>query len=111
MRYVLPGLAMLVLLAVLHTFTLASGIPAELKVEPLTITTASGDVHEFRVHIADTFESRRRGLMFVTRMAADEGISTNILANRLKRLSAVAGRDGSTRMCVSESTLSSVVVA
>jgi len=73
-RYLLPGVAMLLLLAALHTFTLASGIPAELRVEPLAVTTARGDVHEFRVHVADTPESRRRGLMFVTRMAADEGM-------------------------------------
>lgn len=73
-RYALPGVAMLLLLAALHTFTLASGIPAELAVETLAVTNARGDVHAFRVHIADTPEARRRGLMFVTRMAPDEGM-------------------------------------
>lgn len=74
LRCLLPGLLMPVLLAALHTFTLASGIPAELAVEELSITTAGGQAHSFRVHVADTPESRRRGLMFVTRMAPDEGM-------------------------------------
>lgn len=73
-RYLLPGLGMLLLLATLHTFTLASGIPAELAVESLTVVTRDGGAHAFRVHVADTPAARGRGLMFVTRMAADEGM-------------------------------------
>lgn len=81
-RYVLPGLAMVLLLALLHTFTLASGIPAELPVEPLAVRTQDGREHAFRVHVAATPEARGRGLMYVTRMAPDEGMLFDFEAPR-----------------------------
>lgn len=65
---------MVLLLGALHTFTLASGIPAELPVEALGITTADGRTYDFRAHLAETAEARQQGLMFVTRMAPDEGM-------------------------------------
>lgn len=73
-RYLLPGLCVLTLVLALHTLTLASGIPASLRVEPLEIHTAAGGRHAFTVHVADTAETRGRGLMFVTRLDPDRGM-------------------------------------
>ena len=42
-----------------------------LKREALSITTAGGKVHDFSVEIADTAESRARGLMFYENLAAE----------------------------------------
>jgi uncharacterized membrane protein (UPF0127 family) len=44
-----------------------------LKVEPLDIVTAHG-VHHFRVELAETPETRERGLMFRRSLAADKGM-------------------------------------
>lgn len=73
-RYMVPGICVLLLVLVLHTMTLASGMPAGLAVEPLEILTASGERHAFSAHLADTPESRARGLMYVTRLDADRGM-------------------------------------
>lgn len=45
-----------------------------LEVVPLTVTTANGKVHGFRVEVARTPQEQARGLMFRTAMAADEGM-------------------------------------
>lgn len=73
-RYLFPGVCVIALVLALHTLTLASGIPASLRVEPLEIHTADGARHTFTVHVADTPETRARGLMFVTRLDADRGM-------------------------------------
>jgi uncharacterized membrane protein (UPF0127 family) len=44
-----------------------------LRVEPLDIRTHRG-VHRFQVEMADTEESRERGLMFRKTLAADKGM-------------------------------------
>lgn len=44
-----------------------------LRVIPLTVRSASG-VHTFRVELAGTSAEQARGLMFRTRMGADEGM-------------------------------------
>ena len=45
-----------------------------LRVIPLTVTTSSGQRHEFRVEVAATGAEQQRGLMFRTAMGADEGM-------------------------------------
>ena len=45
-----------------------------LEVIPLTVTTASGQRHPFRVEVAATSEQQRQGLMFRTEMGPDEGM-------------------------------------
>jgi uncharacterized membrane protein (UPF0127 family) len=45
-----------------------------LTVVPLTVTTASGVVHLFKVEVAATFGEQERGLMFRAVMGADEGM-------------------------------------
>lgn len=42
--------------------------------EPLTIATAAGGRFAFRVEVADTPQTRSRGLMFRERMAPEEGM-------------------------------------
>jgi uncharacterized membrane protein (UPF0127 family) len=69
-----PAAGLAFLLVALHTVTLASGVPAGLPEESATIVTADGGSHDFRLHVARTPEHRRRGLMFVTRLDADEGM-------------------------------------
>lgn len=44
-----------------------------LRIIPLTVSTASGK-HVFRVEVADTPAAQEQGLMFRTRMGADEGM-------------------------------------
>jgi len=73
-RYLLPGLCMLVLVLALHTLTLASGVPATLPVKRVEIVAADGERHAFDAHLADTEAARGRGLMFVTRLADDQGM-------------------------------------
>jgi uncharacterized membrane protein (UPF0127 family) len=56
----------------------APSVPAKhpvsgLDVIPLTISQ-NGKVHGFRVEVARTFEQQQNGLMFRTRMGADEGM-------------------------------------
>lgn len=70
-RAVLLGLA----LALFASPSLAKG----LKVERLAVVTSSG-VHRFSVEIADTAETRERGLMFRTHLAADRGMLFNFRA-------------------------------
>ncbi|OYX47843.1 MAG: hypothetical protein B7Y87_00665 [Sphingomonadales bacterium 32-64-22] len=45
-----------------------------LAVIPLTVTTADGKQHEFRVEVAATGAEQARGLMFRTEMGTDEGM-------------------------------------
>ncbi|WP_191229065.1 DUF192 domain-containing protein [Aurantiacibacter xanthus] len=45
-----------------------------LTVIPLTVTTADGKRHEFRVEVAASAAQQARGLMFRTAMGADEGM-------------------------------------
>lgn len=45
-----------------------------LAIIPLTVTTASGQRHAFRVEVAATGQEQQRGLMFRTAMGADEGM-------------------------------------
>lgn len=73
-RHVAHGPGMLLLLVALHTFALANGLPSDLPVESLSVTTADGREHAFRVRVAASPAARARGLMFVTRMAPDEGM-------------------------------------
>lgn len=73
-RYLLPGLCILVLVLALHTLTLASGVPGTLAVKPIEIVSAEGERHAFQAHLADTEETRGRGLMFVTRLEPDHGM-------------------------------------
>lgn len=62
------------LIGVLHTATLAAGIPAHLPVAHLELRTAAGIGHPFRISVATRPEDRQRGLMFVTEMAEDQGM-------------------------------------
>jgi len=73
-RYLFPGLCILALVFALHTMTLASGVPSELPVEPVEIVTAEGGRHSFHAHVADTDETRSRGLMYVTALEADHAM-------------------------------------
>ena len=45
-----------------------------LQVIPLSVTDSQGRRHAFRVEVAATSEQQRQGLMFRTRMGADEGM-------------------------------------
>ena len=45
-----------------------------LEVIPLTVTTADGTEHAFRVEVAASPQEQQRGLMFRTSMGADEGM-------------------------------------
>jgi uncharacterized protein len=72
-RYAFPGLFILALVLALHTFTIA-GLPASLPVERVEIVTAGGHSHVFEAAIADTMETRMRGLMFVTRLEPWRGM-------------------------------------
>ncbi len=65
---------LLTLIGVLHTATLAAGIPAHLPVSRLELRTAAGIDHPFRISMATRQEDRQRGLMFVTEMAEDQGM-------------------------------------
>jgi len=82
-RYLFPGLCVIVLVLALHTMTLASDMFVELPVEQVEVVTASGDRHLFRVHLAATPEARRRGLMYVTRLAPDAGMLFDFEVPRL----------------------------
>ena len=53
-----------------------------LRSEALSITTADGKVHDFTVEIADTVETRARGLMFYESLAADAGMLFDYHADR-----------------------------
>jgi uncharacterized protein len=73
-RYLLPGLCVIVLVLVLHTMTLAAGVSVSLPLERVEIVTASDVRHVFEAHLADTPETRARGLMYVTVLDADRGM-------------------------------------
>jgi uncharacterized membrane protein (UPF0127 family) len=82
-RYLFPGLCVIALVLALHTMTLASGISAALPVETVAIVSADGARHEFRAHLADTPETRERGLMYVTSIEPDQGMLFDFAAPRL----------------------------
>jgi uncharacterized protein len=73
-RYLLPGLLVIALVLALHTMTLASGIAASTPLERVEIVAGDGSRHIFHVYLADTPESRARGLMYVTELAPDRGM-------------------------------------
>ena len=81
-RYLFPGLCVIALVLALHTMTLASAPPASLRVEPVEIVTAEGTAHAFDAYIADTPEARGRGLMWVTRLEARQGMLFDFEAPR-----------------------------
>jgi uncharacterized membrane protein (UPF0127 family) len=65
---------LVILVFVLHTMTLASGVPEHLNVSDLVIETASGQRYEFRVYEAVTPPDRSRGLMYVEELGEREGM-------------------------------------
>jgi uncharacterized protein len=73
-RYVLPGCCVIALVLALHTMTIAAGIPASMAVEPVEVVTSAGERHMFSAYLADTHETRSRGLMYVTRLEPDRGM-------------------------------------
>jgi uncharacterized membrane protein (UPF0127 family) len=73
-RYLLPGLCVLALVLALHTMTLASGALGDLPLEQAEIVGADGTRHVFAVRLADTTETRARGLMYVTALEPDHGM-------------------------------------
>ena len=77
-QWALPALLILLVVGLLHRMTLAAERPGasldHLPVSELTIETATGERHRFRVYEARTPEARSRGLMFVTDLASDEGM-------------------------------------
>lgn len=58
------------------TSTAAAAVHPEsgLNVIPLTVTTAAGKRHTFKVEVAATGEEQNKGLMFRRAMGADEGM-------------------------------------
>lgn len=73
-RYLLPGFCVIALVLALHTMTIASSVPTSMAVEPLEIVTSDGERHLFSAYVADTDETRSRGLMYITRLEADRGM-------------------------------------
>ena len=77
-HWTLPTLIILLLIGILHRLTFAADRPGvsldHLPVSALVIETAAGERHRFRVYEAVSPEERRRGLMFVTDLAPDEGM-------------------------------------
>lgn len=73
-RYLFPGLCVIVLVLVLHTMTLAAGVAVNLPLERVEIVTADDARHVFEAHLADTPETRARGLMYVTMLEAGRGM-------------------------------------
>ncbi|WP_206202511.1 DUF192 domain-containing protein [Thioalkalivibrio sp. XN279] len=73
-RYLLPGLCVLALVLALHTMTLASGALGDLPLEQAEVVGADGTRHVFAVRLADTPETRARGLMYVTALEPDHGM-------------------------------------
>ena len=78
-HWLLPTLILLAAVGALHRMPLAAETTTgaqldHLPVSELIVETASGERHRFRVYEARTPEQRSRGLMFVTDLAADEGM-------------------------------------
>ena len=73
-RYLLPGLCVLALVLALHTMTLASASLGDLPLEQAELVSADGSRHAFAVRLADTSETRARGLMYVTDLEPDHGM-------------------------------------
>ncbi|WP_206211771.1 DUF192 domain-containing protein [Wenzhouxiangella sp. XN24] len=81
-RYLFPALCVIALVLALHTMTLASGDTASAALERIAIQAGDGAQHEFDVQLADTPETRRRGLMHVTELAPDQGMLFDFEAPR-----------------------------
>lgn len=73
-RYLFPALCVIALIVALHTMTLASGALGELPLERVAVIAADGSRHDFEVRLADTPETRARGLMYVTALENDAGM-------------------------------------
>lgn len=73
-RYLFPGLCVIALIVALHTMTLSSAVATALPVERVEIIKADGERHTFHAWLADTPETRARGLMHVTELAPDHGM-------------------------------------
>ena len=86
MRKLLPGLAILVLMAACSPQAAETAAPTAsaqtaatthptsgLKVIPLTVT-GNGKRHDFHVEVAASPEEQAKGLMFRTELGADEGM-------------------------------------
>jgi len=81
-RYLFPALCVIALVLALHTMTLASVDTTPASLERVTIQTSAGARHAFDVQLADTPETRRRGLMYVTELAPDRGMLFDFEAPR-----------------------------
>ena len=73
-RYLFPGLCVIALIVALHTMTLTSAGATGRPVERVGILNAAGEHHPFHAWLADTPETRARGLMHVTELAPDHGM-------------------------------------
>ena len=73
-RYLFPGLCVIALIVALHTMTLSSAVATALPVERVGVINAAGEHHTFHAWLADTPETRARGLMHVTELAPDHGM-------------------------------------
>jgi uncharacterized membrane protein (UPF0127 family) len=73
-RYLLPGLCVIALVLALHTMTLASGTLGDLPLEQATVVGTDGEQLMFEVRLADTPETRQRGLMYVTALEPRHGM-------------------------------------
>lgn len=73
-RYLLPGLCVIALVVALHTMTLASASLDALPLERVEIVDVTGTRHAFEARLADTPETRARGLMHVAGLAPDSGM-------------------------------------
>lgn len=72
-RRLIPAIAAALLIGAPHAVSVADRVPDHLPVTDLRIATANG-IREFRVSVASRPKDRRRGLMYVTELAADEGM-------------------------------------
>lgn len=85
-RYLFPALCVIALVLALHTMTLASGDTGDASLERVTIHAAGEAQHEFDVQLANTPETRGRGLMYVTELAPDQGMLFDFEAPRVVRM-------------------------
>lgn len=85
-RYLFPALCVIALVLALHTMTLASGVTTSTSLEPVAILATGETRHEFEVHLANTPETRGRGLMYVTELAPDQGMLFDFEVSRVVRM-------------------------
>lgn len=72
-RWLFRAITVALMVCVFHAATLAAGIPGHLPVTRLQIETDEG-MRDFRVSVASHPQDRRRGLMYVTELEADQGM-------------------------------------